>query len=76
MNTLAHWWPLWLLLVGLGFTIPEAIAIANKTPGDTLSERTRAWFRTKTRTGRTAFVAFWVALLGVWIWFLPHIITN
>lgn len=76
MSVLIDWWPVWLTIVGLGFAVPEGVAIANKTPGDTLSERTRAFFRTKTRAGKTVFIAFWLALAGVWAWFLPHIIGG
>lgn len=35
---IADWWPLWLGLVLAGFAVPEALAIKNKVPGDTLSE--------------------------------------
>ena len=75
MMTLADWWPLWLTLVALGFGIPETIAILNRTPGDTLSERTRAAFKTTTKTGRAVFIGFWLALAGVWCWFLPHVLS-
>ncbi|WP_435058533.1 hypothetical protein [Streptomyces sp. bgisy060] len=64
-------WPdaIWggLLLVGAGY---EAYAIGNHLPGDTLSERLRAWLHTRTRTGRLVFVAGWLVLA---VWFPLHI---
>ncbi|NUS01918.1 MAG: hypothetical protein HOV97_05065 [Nonomuraea sp.] len=42
----------------------------NETVGDTLSECTRATFRTHTPAGRMTFLAAWGAL--TW-WFVPHI---
>jgi len=48
----------------------EAYAISNRIDGDTLSERLRVWLRTRTRTGRAAFLTAWLALA---VWFLLHI---
>ena len=42
----------------------------NATVGDTLSEVTRATFRTDTAAGRAAFLLGWAALTA---WFCPHI---
>ncbi|WP_167364402.1 hypothetical protein [Streptomyces regalis] len=46
-------------------------AIRNGRPGDTLSERTRPWFRVNTPAGRTVFAAASTAFAA---WFLLHII--
>ena len=63
---------LWLCW-GLLFALFEGNAIANETPGDTLSERLRAWFRTKTPAGRFGVTACVLALLA---WLIPHIILG
>lgn len=63
---------LWLLWAGL-FAVLEGNAIANESGGDTLSERLRAWFRTKTPAGRFGFAAVCVALVA---WLIPHIILG
>lgn len=51
----------------------EIYAIFNKKNGDTLSERTRTLFRTKTKIGKTVFTAGWVAFSA---WFLFHILGG
>ena len=43
------------------------------TDGDTLSERLRVWFGTKTRVGRNVFVVAWLAFTA---WFVPHIVLG
>lgn len=73
--TLADWWPLWLALVLGGFAAPEALAIKNKVPGDTLSERIRAWLRTDTPGGGASWLAVWTVLAGVLAWLLGHIMN-
>jgi hypothetical protein len=60
----------WGLLLATGFAY-EVYALLNKTPGDTLSERTRAWFRTHKQPGRAVFAAAW---LGFATWFFVHIL--
>lgn len=61
-------WVGWLALFGA----MEGNAIVNETEGDTLSERTRVWFSTKSRAGRWGFLAS----LGVGAaWFAVHIIA-
>lgn len=62
----------WGALFAAGFGY-EAYAIFNKRHGDTLSERTRAWFRTRTKPGRLAFTITWVAFST---WFLAHILGG
>ena len=70
---LTHWWPLWLVLAFLGFIIPELIAVKNKVPGDTLSERLRAWFHVDTPGGGASWLAVWLVLEGTLVWLLGHI---
>lgn len=73
----AYWvvWVVWVGLLGLvGFAVPEALALKNKVPGDTLSERVRAWFRADTSGGGWTFAGVWTVLLAVWLWFLGHIL--
>jgi len=48
----------------------ETYAIFNKKNGDTLSERTRALFQVKTKTGKAVFTVAWVTFAA---WFLIHI---
>ena len=62
----------WLLWVG-GFVILETIGLITKRNGDTLSERTRQWFRTNTRVGASIFGVSWVVFA---VWFLVHILWG
>ncbi|MFD1657012.1 hypothetical protein ACFSL4_01860 [Streptomyces caeni] len=57
-----------LLAVGAGV---EVWALRNSRPGDTLSERVRAWFRVRTRPGAAVFAVAWTAFAA---WFLVHIL--
>lgn len=61
-----------LLLIGA-----EGFAILNKTPGDTISERTRVYFRIKreanSKAGAFIFIVFVSSVVG---WFLVHIVGN
>lgn len=59
-----------LLSAGLAY---EGWALANARPGDTLSERVRAWFRTHTQPGRAVFAVAWVSFAT---WFLVHILGG
>lgn len=59
-----------LILAGAAF---EAYALRNGRDGDTLSERTRVWFRVRTRAGRLAFGILWVAFS---VWFGGHILYG
>ena len=61
---------LWICWGAL-FALLEGNAVLNKTEGNTLSERTRAWFRTKTPAGRFGFTALLVTFVA---WFIPHIL--
>lgn len=65
----ADW--IWGGLLAAGAVI-EVWALRNGTSGDTLSERTRSWFRTHTRPGRALFAVAWC---GFAAWFLVHILT-
>lgn len=58
-----------LALVGIALEVESL----HRHDGATLSETTRAVFRTDTREGRAAFVGFWTALS---VWFVPHIIHH
>lgn len=58
-----------LLVVGIAL---EAESL-HRHDGATLSETTRAVFRTNTPEGRIAFVGFWSVLT---VWFVPHIIHH
>lgn len=57
-----------LLLYGL---VLELWALVNGRPGDTLSERVRAWFRVHKQPGWAIFAVAWVAFS---IWFFVHIL--
>lgn len=61
---------LWLCWFGL-FALLEGNALLNEAEGDTLSEKTRQWMRTKTPAGRFGFLA----LLGTaCTWYAVHIL--
>ncbi|MFJ3793451.1 hypothetical protein [Kitasatospora sp. NPDC090091] len=62
----------WGLVLGVGAVV-EAYALCNRKLGDTLSERTRAWFRVRTKPGRAVFTVAWC---GFSAWFLFHILTE
>lgn len=61
---------MWVSWLGL-FVVFEGHALLTESLGDTLSERTRDWFRTKTPAGRVGFIVFVLALGS---WFIPHIL--
>lgn len=62
----------WGAILGTAFAY-EMYGVFNKVDGDTLSERTRAWFHTKSTLGKIVFTASW---LGLTVWFIPHIIFG
>ena len=62
----------WGLLLAFG-ALYEAWGLLNKAPGDTLSERTRAWFRVREKPGRAVFLVGWS---GFAVWFAVHIVTG
>jgi hypothetical protein len=48
-------WLSWLGVILVGFGVAEGHALTTKQQGDTLSERTRAWFKTSTPGGGWTF---------------------
>lgn len=62
----------WGAIIGLGF-LYETYTLVSKKSGDTLSERIRTWFRTRTKTGRAVFTLSWVSFSA---WFLVHILGG
>jgi len=62
----------WGSLIAAGFAY-EAYALLNKKNGDTLSERTRVWFHTRTKVGRIAFAVSWLSFAA---WYLIHILQG
>lgn len=62
---------LWGGLLAAGAAL-EVWALRNGRPGDTLSERTRAWFRVRTPAGRIVFAVAWVGFAS---WYLVHVLT-
>lgn len=69
-----HWMDVLLALTFLLVGGAEAYAIKNKVPGDTISERTRVYFKIKREnTSRAGLWAF-LSLVGVFFaWFIVHI---
>lgn len=59
-----------LLIAGAAY---EGYALKTKKQGDTLSETTRRWFMTGTKTGRWTFGVAWVGFSG---WYLWHILWQ
>ena len=62
-------WISWLVLFG----ILETIGLVTKRREDTLSERTRAWFKTATPAGRIIFGVTWAAFS---LWYFLHILFQ
>lgn len=64
---------IWIVWLGL-FVVLEGYGLVSKQDGDTLSERTREWFKTeKSAAGRRAFAVGWATFSG---WFLWHILWQ
>ena len=69
------------ILAGLAIVVGglELRWIVNKTKGDTISERTREWFKTKTKRGAWAFLITLGAMVTVAvlfsIWYAGHILA-
>ena len=63
-----------LLALSMGaLLVGEAWAIANHVPGDTISERTRVYFKIKGKGGTFVFLA----TLGTFsAWFSAHIVKQ
>lgn len=66
---MSGWTIAWLVWIA-AFGVVEGLALANRTPGDTLSEHVWKWFGVRGRNGggwtwkRYALLAFLVWLLG------------
>ena len=72
---LRAWWPLWLVVLGVGFVGPEAVALVSEGEGGTLSEMTRPWLGLDPDgSGMTVgWVGLTVVLLGFAVWFPLHL---
>lgn len=72
---LRRWWPLWTVLVALGFAVPETVALVSTGEGGTLSEMTREWLGLAPDGGgmTAGWVALTVALAGFAVWFPVHL---
>lgn len=55
------------------FFIFEMWAIKNKTPGDTITEHVRHYFKTKGKVGSFAFLAVFGTFAA---WFAVHIVNG
>lgn len=67
------YWIVWLVI---GFGIPEAIALARRAEGDTLSEHVRKWFATEPGASGKFVTLRRVVLLGAMAWLSIHWITD
>ncbi len=72
-----HWMDRLLAVAFIAVGGAEAYAIKNKVKGDTISERTRVYFRVKKEnTGKAGAFAF-VSLIGTFFaWFVAHILKE
>ena len=52
-------WPLFWGAFAALFGVAETNGVLSETEGDTLSEQTRAFWRTKTLAGRIVFTVIW-----------------
>lgn len=67
------WTALWIVWIGI-FLVLEGIALFDKTPGNTLSERTWDWFSVRGR-GRAWRLRRFV-LLSFMAWLAVHFLTG
>lgn len=71
-----HWMDIVLAVAGLFLLGFEGYAIKNNVPGDTISERTRVYFRIKRGVGKAGAFIF-LAFVGSFVaWFAAHIVGN
>ena len=63
-------WVVWILV----FVVIEAVAIADKKKGDTLSEHLWAWFDIKDAEKFYKLKRF--AFVSALVWFVMHILTG
>ncbi len=69
-----HWMDRLLAVTGLLVGAAEFYAIQNSVPGDTISERTRVYFRIKAdNTGKAGALVFLAFLGSFSAWFAAHI---
>ena len=70
------WQIYWLCWIFLGFGIPEGIALANDTPGDTLSETVWHFFGVY-RNQPISQWSFWhFLLLALMTWLFFHFVLG
>lgn len=71
---LRRWWPLYLVLVALGFAIPETIALLAPGDGGTLSEMSRDWIGLDPdgTGGTVGWVALTTMLAAFALWYAGH----
>ncbi len=67
------WMDVLVGVAGGAMLVGEGWAIVNKVPGDTISERTRYYFRIKGKGGTFVFLAFFGTFSA---WFSAHIIKR
>ncbi len=69
-----HWMDRLLAVTGFMVALAEMYAIQNSVPGDTISERTRVYFRIKQQnTGKAGAFVFLAFLGSLSAWFAAHI---
>src|SRR5690606_3466383 len=71
---LRRWWPLWLVVVALGFAVPETVALVSNGEGGTLSEMTREWLGVGDGQITVGWVVMTVAMAGFAVWFPAHLL--
>lgn len=67
------WTQLWLIWLGM-FGVVEGAALANKKPGDTLSEHVWKWFSIQDKGGGWRLRRF--GLLSFLAWLVAHFLTG
>lgn len=67
-------WTIAWLAWGAGFVVIEALAIARKAPGDTLSEHLRDWFATRNKPRHWRLRR--LALAVFFVWFIAHLFLG
>lgn len=74
-KSISKWTIAWIIWIVM-FLVIEALALVNKTEGDTLSEKIRSWGGIKTPERKGAQWAVFLAFLVFIIWFPIHILTE
>lgn len=69
-----------IALAAVALAVYEWRAIVDRVDGNTYSERTQVWFKTRTRKGALTFLACLVLVglagLAFLVWYAAHIISN